>query len=228
MFAFLFSKEMDPFYGIIFSFPTVFFTFFVFLCTIYWLIAVLGLVDIDVLDFDSPDIDPDLAGGSEHSTVEALTGLMMKLGLHGVPVTIVLSLVSILGWIFSYYTVYFLFAWVPQGILSYLLGIPTLLASLYVAALITGKLINPLRPFFATAEQHTEKKVLGQVAIVRTLRVDQNFGEAIFADGGAGLILKVRSLGNVTFSKGDRVILLEHLKEEGVYRVISEQEFYGD
>ena len=64
--------------------------------------------------------------------------------------------------------------------------------------------------------------------MVRTSRVDNDFGEAVLEDGGAGLILKVRSTGDATFVKGDRVVLLEHLKNENVYRVVSEAEFAGD
>jgi len=55
MFAILLSERMDPFYQNISSFPTAIFTFLLAVVTLYWVVAVLGLVDIDVLDFDIPD-----------------------------------------------------------------------------------------------------------------------------------------------------------------------------
>ena len=93
--------------------------------------------------------------------------------------------------------------------------------------MITAQLIKPLRPLFKKAEQETLKKILGQTVIVRTSRVDKEFGEAILEDGGAGLILKVRSSGDETFKKGDVIVLLEYLEKNNTYRVISEQDFTG-
>jgi len=201
-------------------------------------VAVIGLISIDILDFDFLDIegaevdgyvsgDLDMGEATDLSNANAnvLAGLMLRLGLNGVPVTIIISLIALFGWILSYYSVYLLFSLVPDGILQYLAGIPILLVSLYVAAMITAFAIKPLRPLFKKAHQTTEKYVLGQVAIVRTSRVDESFGEAVMADGGAGLILKIRSSSDSHFKKGDKVVLFEYVKETNVYRVISEQEF---
>ncbi len=69
--------------------------------------------------------------------------------------------------------------------------------------------------------------MLGQTAVVRTSRVDNDFGEAVLEDGGAGLILKVRSAGEDRFTKGDRVVIFEKMGDDTVYRVISEAEFNG-
>lgn len=230
MFAILLTEGMDPFYQNIASFPTVFFTFFLLLTVLYWLVAVLGFVEIDALDFDIPDIDGALHASPDHgfSNAEALAGLMLRFGLQGVPVTIIISLISLFGWLVSYYIVHFLFGLVPDGLFRFILGVPVLILALYVGVMITSVLIKPLRPLFKKAQQNTVKSILGQSALVRTSRVDKEFGEATLEDGGAGLILKVRTRGETTFSKGDRVVLLEYLKEENLYRVISEEEFAGE
>lgn len=229
MFAVLLSDAMDPFYQNIASFPTVFFTFFLSICVLYWLAAVLGLVDIDFLDFDIPDPNGEFGVNVDHdlSTPDMLAGLMLKLGLHGVPVTIIVSLIALFGWLVCYYLVHFTFVLVPDGFLRYLVGLPLLVISLYVGSMVTALIIKPLRPLFKKAQQQTVKEVLGQSAVVRTSRVDAEFGEAVLEDGGAGLILKVRATGTDSFKKGDRVVLLEYLKDENVYRVISEEEFTG-
>ena len=229
MFAILLTDGMDPFYQNISSFPTIFFTFFLLITVLYWLVAVLGFVDIDVLDFDIPDADGALDANPDSalSNANVLAGLMLRFGLQGVPVTIIISFIALFGWMVCYYAVHFILSWVPEGFLMYLAGLPILLASLYVGVMVTSFIIKPLRPLFKKASQETVKRVLGQVAIVRTSRVDQQFGEAVLADGGAGLILKVRSCGEESFKKGDRVVLLEQLEEVNVYRVISEDEFAG-
>lgn len=228
MFAILLMDDMDPFYQNISSFPTVFFTFFLLVVLLYWLVAVLGLVEIDVLDFDIPEADGvDINPDTGLSNANVLAGVMLRFGLHGVPVTIILSLVALFGWLICYYAVHFLMGLVPDGLFSFLAGIPVLIGSLYIAVMTTAVLIKPIRPLFKKTSQETVKRVLGQTAVVRTSRVDHNFGEATLEDGGAGLLLKVRAMGTSTFSKGDRVVLLEHDKQTNTYRVISEEEFIG-
>lgn len=218
MFAILGSEGMKPFYDILGSFPTIFFTILLIVVVAYWLLAILGAVEISVLDFD---VDTDI------SSTSAITGFMMRLGLHGVPVTIIISLIAIFGWLISYYIVYFFFGLFSGNILRYVVGVPVLFGSLYAAVMLTAFVIKPLRPFFRKTHQQTIKRVLGQVAVVRSAIVNNRSGEAMLADGGAGLILKVRSSGEAEFYRGDRVVLLEYVPEQFVYRVISEQEFLG-
>ncbi|MCK4841609.1 MAG: DUF1449 family protein [Methylococcales bacterium] len=223
MFAILLSKEMDPFYQNISSFPTVIFTFILAICVLYWLVAVLGIVDIDLLEIDGVDADFDT--GSELSGPNALAGVMLKFGLNGVPVTIIVSFLSLFGWMISYYCVHFLSPFIPQGLFYIVFGILVLIVAFLIAMIITAMIVKLLRPFFQKVEQQTIKRVLGQTAVVRTSKVNNSFGEADFNDGGAGLIFKVRSIGDETFKKGDKVVLLEYLEEKNVYRVISEQDF---
>ena len=228
MFIFLVA-EMDPFYLNITSFPTVIFTFLLAVSVLFWLVAVLGFIDIGVLDFDIPDLDGQLDVNPDAglSSPDALAGLLLKFGLNHVPVTIVVSLISFFGWFSCYYAVHFIFPYIPDGVLYYLAGFAVLLVALIIGVLITSILIRPLRPLFKKSLTQSVKYILGQTAVVRTSRVDNEFGEAVLDDGGAGLILKVRTLGDARFSHGDRVILLEYVEAENSYRVISEQEFSG-
>lgn len=227
MFAIFLHQGMDPFYQNISSFPTVIFTFILAICVLYWLVAVLGFVDIDILDFDLPEADANLPSsqGTAHSTADALAGLMLKFGLNDVPITVIVSFIGLFGWLISYFSVHFLLTLVPDGVFYYLAGGAVIAVTLYAATWITAICIRPLRPLFKKAGQQAHTDILGQVAIVRSSRVDRSFGEATLDDGGAGLILKVRSLDDTVFKKGDRVVLLEYRQKEYTYRVISEEAF---
>jgi hypothetical protein len=218
---------MNDFLLTIVSFPTVFFTFWLGLALLYWLFACFGLVDVELLDIDAPDIDGQLHSHAEHSFAETFSGILFRLGLNGVPVTIVISLVAIIGWLISYYLSYFENWLFGYGWLRFVFGVPIVIFSLYIAAMITAQIIKPLRKLFAKTEQQTEKKILGQIAVVRSSKVDADSGEANFDDGGAGLIVKVRAFGEQHFVRGDRVVLLEYLAEQHLYRVVSEAEFLG-
>jgi hypothetical protein len=222
MFAILLSKGMDPFYQNISSFPTAIFTFILAICVLYWLLAVLGVVDIDMLD-----IDADIDLGNEAATPNAMAGVMLKFGLNGVPVTIIISFLSLFGWLASYYSVHYLSPLIPagEGLLYTLFRWVILILAFWFAVLLTAMVVKLLSPFFKKIEQQTFKNILGQSAVVRTSKVTTSFGEAFLDDGGAGLILKVRSSEDQTFSKGDKVVLLEYLEKENFYHVISEQDF---
>jgi hypothetical protein len=232
MFAIFLSSAMDPFYQNIASFPTAIYTFLLALCLLYWLLAVLGLVDLDFLDFGMDGANMDVANAeTSHSVPDVLAGLMLRLGLYGVPVTLIVSLIALFGWMICYYSVYLLTVMLPEVVMSgwvrYLLGLPVLAVTFFVSVLLTGQVIKPLRKFFQSATQHTEKHILGQSAIVRSQTLTETKGEVFFNDGGAGLILKARAGPGVTFQKGESVVLLEYLPDQYVYRVISEQEFSG-
>ncbi len=223
MFAIFLSEKMDPFYQLASSFPTAIFTFFLILTLLFWCIAVLGLVDIDFLG--GTDIDTGALEADTATVPDGIAGVILKLNLHDVPVTISLTLIAVFAWFFSYYFVYFSEAYIPAGILSLAANMGIFLVSLFLGLKITIFCIKPLRPLFQQLKKTTEQYILGQTAVVRSSRVDHNFGEAVVEDGGAGLILKVRTHEDTTFTKGDRVVLLAYQKEQNTYSVIAEKDF---
>lgn len=226
MFGVFLSNKMDPFYQIILSFPTVVFTVLLLFVIFYWALAVLGLVELDVLDFALPGIDVDPSAlGDSMSNLNVMSGVMLKLGLNGVPVTIIATFIVLVGWLLSFTATFFLYPLVPDGLIEFLLGIPLLLGVSYAAAWVSAWLIKPLRPLFLTGQQDIQTRVLGQTAIVRTGVVDAGFGEAVLEDGGAGLILKVRAFNDETFNRGERVVLLEYVAADNTYLVVSQAEF---
>lgn len=226
MFAILFSDKMDPFYQNVLSFPTIIFSISLVFCVLFWLVAILGFLDISFLDIPEPEVD--LSGDADGpSTPDAVAGIILRMGLDGVPLTIVISLITLFAWLISYYGVNLTREIISGGIFYYLIGLAIFFFALYFSVLLTAFLIKPLRPLLKKLEQDIEKMVMGQTAIVRTSRVDNNFGEAVLDDGGAGLILKVRSTGDNVHKKDERVVLIEHDKESNSFRVISEKEFNG-
>ena len=207
---------MDIFLQTALSFPTALFSFLLCVAVFYWLVVVLGGVDIDLLDAD---------GVSKGGQTEGLAGLLSKLKLEGVPVTLVLTLLFFFAWFFSYFAELWLLRHLPLGLLRYPLGLVVAFAVLLPAALVSSVLCRPLRPLFHKMEATSSKSVLGQTAVVRSAKVTPSHGEALLEDGGAGLILRVRADEVCGFKRGDRVVLLEYLKAEHAYRVITEDEF---
>jgi len=222
---------MDTLLNNISSFPTAIYSVILIICVVFWIGMVFGLSDMESFD---GDIDVEIANGldfeggegNENSTTNVFAALLVKFGLVGVPLTISITILALVGWILSYYVVRYLVPFEAGSMMRYLIGLPIFLGTLYGSAMITSRLIRPLKPFFDNSDQNTEMMIIGQTAVVRTSRVDEDFGEATLEDGGAGLILKVRATGTETFKTGDKVVIFEKLdKENNIYRVISEDDF---
>lgn len=222
MFAIFLHESMNPFHEIVTSFPTVIFTLLLILCMLYWVVAVLGLVDLDILDIDF-DGDVDAADSIEAQT--GLAGLLLKFGLAGVPLTITLTILSLIGWLISYYLSYLLKTMLPDNWLLSLLSIPAFLVVLVVSILITAQIIKPIRNLYAKLNVDETKHILGQTVVVRSSVVNAERGEALMNDGGAGILLNVRAFKGAEFSKGDNVVVIEKLDESNLYRVVSEADF---
>ena len=191
-------------------YPTIVFTGLVMFVTLYWVVSLLGMADMDSVDVGESGSD---AAVSDLSSTGFFTGLMLKFGLYGVPLVIILSLVSLIGWLLSYLYTSFLHQNFDSGVLYYVFGTGALIFVLVVS-------ISPVRKNIARIPRRNSANNVGKIAIVRTLSVTDKHGEAELNDGGAGLILKVRSDNSTSLlKKGDRVMLVAYLEETNTYRV---------
>ncbi|MGE6442345.1 hypothetical protein ACQKC9_12375 [Psychrobacter sp. NPDC078409] len=198
-------------------YPTIVFTGLVMFVTLYWVVSLLGMADMDSVDAVETGSD---AAVSDLSSTGFFTGLMLKFGLYGVPLVIILSLVSLIGWLLSYLYTSFLHQNFDSGVLYYVFGTGALIFVLVVSMWLTGMIISPIRRNIARIPKRNSANNVGKIAIVRTLSVTDKHGEAELNDGGAGLILKVRSDNSTSLlKKGDRVMLVAYLEETNTYQV---------
>ena len=199
------------------TFPTLLYSVLLAFCVIYWLLAATGLMDLDALDGLLGD-----DGDSHHASDSA--GLLARLGLGGVPIMIVLTVLSFFGWTVTYFVHLLVLQHLP-ALLRMLGGIATLVGALVPGVLVTSLLLRPVRKLMVKLRPPVAPRILGRVGTVISPEVDGNQGRAEFADGGAGLILQVRVAPPGRFLRGDRVVLLEHDATANTYLVISESQF---
>ena len=196
-------------------YPTIIFTGLVMFVTLYWVVSLLGMADMDTVELGE-------SGGevADLSSTGFFTGLMLKFGLYGVPLIIILSLISLIGWLLSYLYTSFLHQYFDSGILYYLFGTGALVFVLVVSMWLTGLIISPIRKNIAKIPKRNSSNNVGKIAVVRTLSVTDKHGEAVLNDGGAGLILKIRSdMSENQLKQGDKVVLVEYLDDTNTYRV---------
>ncbi|WP_367108422.1 hypothetical protein [uncultured Psychrobacter sp.] len=198
-------------------YPTFVFTGLVMFVTLYWVVSLLGMTDMDTVEFGESGGDADV---SNLSSTGFFTGLMLKFGLYGVPLIIILTLISLIGWVLSYLYTSFLHQYFDSGVLYYVFGTGALIFVLVVSMWLTGVIISPIRKNIAKIPKRNAISNVGKTAIVRTLSVTDKHGEAELNDGGAGLILKIRpDMNENSLKQGDKVVLVEYLNEANVYLV---------
>jgi len=202
MFAIFFHENMNPFHQTVMSFPTVIFTVLLIICLLYWLVAVLGLVDLDVLDVD---LDGDIDTADSLEAQNGIAGLLLKFGLGGVPLTITITSIALFGWLISYYASFFIKPLIPTELLKAATSVGILVFASFISILITAQVIKPIRSLFAKLNIDETKHIIGQVVTVRSSVVNKDRGEAIMNDGG----------------------VIEQLSDNNLYRVISKSEFDG-
>lgn len=204
---------METFLQVALSFPTLVFSVLLAVAVTYWLIAMLGLVDIEIVKLAPlPEgAEPDPGGAAS---------LLMKYGLDGMPLTLIATGVFFFGWLISYFVDLLLLQQLASGPLRWLLSAGLLLVATLIALPITGLLLHPLAPLFAKVKPVDSDSLLGRVARVRSPDVNAQRGTADLDDGAAGLVLQIRADAG-QFTRGDEVVLVEYLPTQNAYRVIA-------
>ncbi len=217
---------MDEFLVNISSFPTIIYTTALVVVVGYWLLALTGTFDLDAFDV-GVDIDFEVDVDGDVSDIGRVAGLLTTLGLTGVPITIVISLLLLNAWIICYF-VSLLIPSLPQfiSIVLVAINIGVAIASFMMSILMTALMIKPLKGLFKKVNQAPKSKsLLGSTCRIRSSRVDHDFGEAECQHEGASLIVKVRATKDQTFATGDSVVLIEHNKENDFFNIVSAKEF---
>jgi hypothetical protein len=230
---------MDTFLDIATSFPTAVYSVLMIVVVAHWLLSALGILEIDTVDGLLPDGFGGDAAHAAHGAHDAGAhghhmhghdghgegGLLMKFGLHGVPVMVIVTIIAIVGWLFTYFVDLYLLRTLSLGPFAVLADIAAVFGGLLLAIPVGRLVLTPMRRLLRRYEPVTQRPLLGRYAEVRSPEITQTHGTAWVEDGGAGLILQVRADTPGLFVRGDRVVLIEYLEEHNAYRVISGEEF---
>jgi hypothetical protein len=163
------------------AFPAVLFSFLLIVVIGYWVLALVGVLDVE-------DGDIGFFGG--------------------VPLPISLSLLVAFSWFLSLVgTVLIDGVGTP---LRVGLGFGVLIAALVGGALGTRLVVVPLRRVFAGVVP-SRQDFVGRVAVVRTSTVTEDFGQAeVAAADGASAIISIRLAGEGNLGLGSRVVIYDY------------------
>lgn len=204
-------------------FPTVVFTIGLGIALTYWLFVLLGALDIDLLGGgDGGGIDlngdgiPDIAIGKgavqgDHDV--GGEGVLAKLGLGVVPLTITVSLILLVGWVGSLL------------VMNYAGDIAavkyTLLPGMLIGGiLVTSVLVRPLAPVFRIREGKSNREYVGHTCTITTGSVDERFGQASIEDaGGTTLDIPVRCDAAAKLARGEKALIIDFDEARQAYVV---------
>ena len=190
------------------------FTVLLVLCCLYWLLALLGTVDMDSIDFGI-DTDTDFDGDVGNSGGLFTTFLKM-VNATDVPFMLVLSVVALSKWMINIAAILY---WNSDQLVW--LGLTTWVIGFFVSCLLAAVLTKPLVPVFKAfrAGEDDEEPILGQLGIVVTSNLTENFGQVrvLRKKGAAALVNSRLTSGHPELKKGDQVRVISRDDNDGVY-----------
>lgn len=187
---------MGGFIEAVISFPTVIFTPLLVVVIGYWIVVVAG------------GADPEAEVGSG----EAGHSVVAFLGLRGVPMSVVGSLLVVLAW-FGSLAGAELFTSIPAWIV--------LVAAIVAAWLVTRLAVIGLARVWPTGNQHSRSDFLGLTGVIRTQRVTRTFGQAeVRIPDGSTAIVQVRQAGDDELTAGTIALLFDHDAEGEFFWVV--------
>jgi hypothetical protein len=178
------------------------FTVMVVLSCVYWLLALLGTIDMDMFDVDL-DIDSDadgMVGG-------VFASLLQFINATEVPLMFVVSVMSVSKWLIN---IAALLTFNTAGV--WWIGILTWIGGFFVSCLIAAIVTRPLVPLFKAfkAGEDDEEAIIGAEAIVVTSKLTEEFGQVrVLRKKGASAQVHCRLAdGETPLKKGDTLSII--------------------
>lgn len=197
--------------------PTLLFALVLF----YWIIVSIGAIDTDFLDFDVDiDIDADFDAeveieGNSASNLFALNKVLAFFNLGKIPFMVFLTFLAIPMWFLSIMANNILGN--TSIIISLVLLIPIFIVSLFIAKFFT----IPFVKLFAVLEKESfEDNIIGAIGEVRLSANSEKKGKADVMVGDSFFTILIKTHASAeTVKKADKVLILDHIKEENYYLV---------
>lgn len=198
---------MTDFADAVSAYPTIILTVLLGIVLIYWLLALVGVVDFDS---GAPEIETDLHADADADDIGELAAYLVAFGLNGVPFSVVVTLLVLVSWTLSCLAAMWLLPLVPTALLRIAAGTGVLAASVAMAVPVTARAIRPLRGLFVTHAALSNAALVGQPCRVVTSSVDETFGRAEVSTRGTSINIRVWAPTPNNLAKGSEARIVEY------------------
>lgn len=202
------------------------------LMVFYWVVVIIGVIDIGILDFfDFGDFGgigeaAEGAGEAVEGAGEAaegldgvLSGILGFLSLGQVPVTVVLSLLILKMWFLALLMTLYLPASLRDVVPPLILGAAGFAVAFILSVMLTGLTARPLRRVFARNPVRGHEHLVSQICKIKSMRVTEKLGHAELHVRNSFLLLEVRSKEEEELKRGDEAVIVSYDHDSDVYQV---------
>lgn len=238
------------------SFPGVVYTVLLGVVLLYWLFVVVGAAGVDLLGDGASGGHVDAGGAFEGGSLEGAAkgaaegalgghgeaggegghhgglgggGWVNALRLRSAPATLVVSLVVAFAWVGAVAAGLALDALEPPPWPRAALALLAATVAPLLALAPTSLLVRPLaRVFVPRTAARGRHDFVGRVCTVRTSSVDASFGEAVLAERGADVIVRVRVDDGAALGRGDRALIVSFDEGRDAFAVTPFDELIGE
>lgn len=175
--------------------PTLLFLFVM----IYWLIVIVGIVDIDTFDID---VDADL-------NVDGFSSVLLFFNIGDMPFMIFLTFFTIPFWMVTLAVNDFL------GIESFFPGLIVLIPS-FIGCLFVAKFLTiPVALFFKKAKSHHEgvENIVGSICQAKLQITSDKISQAEIKVNGSSVLINAKTKPGLVIEKGQQALVIEHQKD---------------
>lgn len=210
---------MTSFTAAIVSYPTAIYTVLLAVVLFYWILGLIGIVDISHGDMS---FDTDLHTDIHADDIGELASHLVAFGLNGVPISLVITLMVLFAWTLNALAGMWLLPLVPTTGLRLIAGTAILLLGFAASIPATALAIRPMRGLFVTHRAQSNTALVGQSCIVLTGNVDEQFGRAEVGTRGSGLNIKVWAKTPNELTKGSRATIIDYDPNGERYLIVAE------
>jgi len=210
---------MNEFFHLMFSPQNVLGTLLLSFCVLYWLIVIVGIIDLDLFDIDldvEVDVDSDVDVSATDGSVAWLNKILVFFNLGKIPFMVWLTFLSFPLW--------FMLMIVNQffGNSSFLISIVFFIPLLIVSAFIAKPLTYPFVKVFAALDKDNKPKdLIGKVGTVILAGNENRKGQIEVNYNGSPIRIYVwASSKEIKLKKNESVLVIQKSEtEEQVYIV---------
>ncbi|MDN3526020.1 hypothetical protein QWY79_12170 [Halomonas sabkhae] len=192
------------------SFPLIVFTLLLGLLALYWLLVMLRLAPTELFERDSLKEDH-------------LASTMVTLGFAGVPVSMALSVLTILAGLVTLAIEWLLLSRLSLGLFRVPAGVAVLWAAFALASPLSAALCRRLHGRLHRHPTLSRRCLLGETVRVVDVTEDQGATAVLEDDEHRQVVLQGKS-GNQP-RPGERRVLVKYLGDAGAYRSVLEQDY---
>lgn len=181
---------------------------------LYWLLVILGMLD---MDDGHGDADAHV-GGDGHAHSSGIFGSFMHfLHMGEVPFMVVVSLLSLFLWVGSIGVNYY---FNEGGVVAKALIL--LVPVLVVGVLVTHFAALPFKKIFRMLDKDYDlhAPIVGSVGKVVSGEVSATFGQVVVESKGAPITLNARVSAGASLKKGDQALVIEENKQNKTFKVV--------